>query len=110
MFYGKGAGRYPTASAVVSDVVEIAKAPCANMPSWTLATDDDIASLDDYSCHSCFVFEDGAADTLADAFGAERVVKMNGKIAFIGAEMTERECEAKLAECGAKLVSRTRVI
>lgn len=111
MFYGKGAGRYPTASAVVSDVVEIAKAPCANMPSWTLATEDDIASLDDYSCRSCFIFEDGVdADALADAFGAERVVKMNGKVAFIGTEMTERECEAKIASCGAKLVSRTRVI
>ncbi len=111
MFYGKGAGRYPTASAVVSDIVEIAKAPCANMPSWTLATNDEIADFGDYSCRSCFIFEDGSdADALADAFSAERVVKMNGKIAFIGTEMSERECGKKLAVCNAKLVSRTRII
>ena len=111
MFYGKGAGRYPTASAVVSDVVEIAKAPCANMPSWTLATEDDIASLDDYSCRSCFVFEANEADALITTFGgAEQVIMTDGKVAFIGTEMTERECEAKLASLDAKLVSRTRVI
>ncbi|MDD3192246.1 MAG: homoserine dehydrogenase [Oscillospiraceae bacterium] len=46
MFYGKGAGKLPTASAVVADVVHIAKSP---------------------STSQSLIWEDSAADTVADA-------------------------------------------
>lgn len=34
MFYGRGAGRLPTASAVVADVVDIVRNGCKNAPFW----------------------------------------------------------------------------
>ncbi|MDR0931130.1 MAG: homoserine dehydrogenase [Clostridiales bacterium] len=34
MFYGRGAGRYPTASAVIADIVDVVKNGNRNAPSW----------------------------------------------------------------------------
>ena len=53
LFYGKGAGKLPTASAVVADVMDIIekmnyeKAPVI---SWSDAAGEDIASPEKYSC------------------------------------------------------------
>lgn len=52
MFYGRGAGRFPTASAIVSDIVAIARARSANHapPSWFPPEKNAYvpASMDDY--------------------------------------------------------------
>ncbi len=49
MFYGRGAGKLPTASAVVSDIIEIAtyiSHPVHNVPVWERLSDDEILSAD----------------------------------------------------------------
>ncbi len=49
MFYGRGAGKLPTASAVVSDIIEIAtflSHPTHNVPVWERLSDDEILPAD----------------------------------------------------------------
>lgn len=49
MFYGRGAGKLPTASAVVSDIIEIATFithPTHSIPVWERLTDDEILPSD----------------------------------------------------------------
>ena len=83
MFYGPGAGKLPTASAVVADIVDIiAKRDVTPTPvGWVNATDDDLADVADYSCPRLVI------------------VGENGeKSAYVTDEMTEteaREIKAK---------------
>ena len=62
MFYGPGAGKLPTASAVVADIVDvIAKRDVAPTPvGWVGASDDDLAPIDEYVCKR-LVIGDGEA-------------------------------------------------
>ena len=58
LFYGKGAGKLPTASAVVADIMDIVeKMHNAQAPviEWTNANDDDIANINDYLCKRCII-------------------------------------------------------
>lgn len=58
LFYGKGAGKLPTASAVVADIMDIAeKMNTTNSPiiSWSDANDEDIANSDAYKCKFCII-------------------------------------------------------
>lgn len=64
LFYGKGAGKLPTASAVVADIMDIVeKMSNEQVPviSWIDACDDDIADITDYPCARCIIV-DGRAD------------------------------------------------
>jgi homoserine dehydrogenase len=114
MFYGKGAGKLPTASAVVADIIDIAahnaKDACA--PVFTVATEADYADFAAYKCRSCFAFA-YSADTLsaiARVFGNVKSVTIADRVAFIGEEMTESEAEEKAAAVGVPLLSRIRVL
>ena len=60
LFYGKGAGKLPTASAVVADIMDIVeKMDNHSIPtiSWSNATDDDIANYNDYLCSRCLIVD-----------------------------------------------------
>ncbi len=115
MFYGRGAGRLPTASAVVADIIDIA----ANMGAaprklhWDVASTDDLADISGYSCRSCFIFEQSndAEAKIESAFGRpEIIVREGSRLAFISGEMTEKEAADKAARCGAPFVKRYRVM
>ncbi|MBO5715974.1 MAG: homoserine dehydrogenase [Clostridia bacterium] len=74
LFYGKGAGKLPTASAVVADIMDIAQKMSneqAPIIEWTNATDEDIADINDYLCKRCIIANGEAIITekinLADA-------------------------------------------
>ena len=58
LFYGKGAGKLPTASAVVADIMDIVeKMDNAQAPiiSWENASDEDIACNSEYVCSRCII-------------------------------------------------------
>lgn len=57
MFYGPGAGKLPTASAVCGDIIDIAshKEEDIAIPQWKVADSDDIADFGTYSCRRLFV-------------------------------------------------------
>ena len=58
LFYGKGAGKLPTASAVTADIIDIAEkmgtAACPTI-SWSNAEDDDISSEEEYKTQRCII-------------------------------------------------------
>ncbi len=115
MFYGRGAGKLPTASAVVSDIIDIAanlgKAP--RPVSWQVATAEDMADINSYSCINVFIFEDVRCglSKLEKVFGKiGHMVRIGGKIAFTAPAMTESEAAEKAAAAGVPFVKKYRVI
>ena len=58
LFYGKGAGKLPTASAVTADIIDIAEkmgtAACPTI-SWSNAEGDDISSEEEYKTQRCII-------------------------------------------------------
>ena len=95
MFYGRGAGKFPTASAVVSDVMECAKNIGRNIGcGWN----DEVMELSDpmEDSYQYFVrIDDSEAAVAVYTFKAADKVKFKGapagETAFVTPAMTERE-------------------
>ncbi len=105
MFYGPGAGKLPTASAVCADIVDIMshKESMLKLPEWESADDSDIADLGSYSCRRMFVFatpcEKCAEKCINDNLEGKLVSKIfkDGKLYAITEAMSEAEA-CKLIE------------
>ena len=114
VFYGKGAGKLPTASAVVADVVDCCKHLKARR--FLFWADGDGSNIIDYrdSVSAMFVrvTGDGAEAKAEKVFGNIDVRKDGDMTAFITGEMTLREFEDKcktLENDGVKVLSQIRV-
>lgn len=114
VFYGKGAGKLPTASAVVADVVDCCKHLKARR--FLFWADGDGSNIIDYrdSVSAMFVrvTGDGAEAKAEKVFGNIDVRKDGDMTAFITGEMTLREFEdkcKKLETEGVKVLSQIRV-
>ena len=102
MFYGRGAGKFPTASAVVSDVMECARNIGSNVECrW----DDEVLKLSDpmkesfrYFIRVDSVEEKKAADLFGRFTVVEAKVPVEGELAFVTRMMTEREASQKCGE------------
>ena len=112
MFYGRGAGKLPTASAVVADIIDIAKSPSNDpcFPALTNAQASDIADIGSYKCKNMLVFDAKADDGILDAFNASEAVMKNGKVAFITEELSESELTEILSTLKDAPTSRIRLI
>lgn len=114
MFYGSGAGKLPTASAVVSDIVEAAKNPATSMMGMWTADKAELLPVKDVE-KRFFVRIQGNADEkkeqLEKKFGEISVIKvggLDGEFGFVTGVMTEE----KFAECAAEfpeILHRIRV-
>ena len=114
VFYGKGAGKLPTASAVVADVVDCCKHLKARR--FLFWADGDGSNIIDYrdSVSAMFVrvTGDGAEAKAEKVFGDIDVRKDGDMTAFITGEMTLRDFEDKcktLENDGVKVLSQIRV-
>ena len=101
MFYGSGAGKLPTASAVVADVVEMAKNLGKNIPvEWSSKK----LELVDYkkSSSQFFVRTEGTDQAAVEkVFGTVSYVEaegVTGELGFVTGTMTEAEFEKKMEE------------
>ena len=94
MFYGKGAGKLPTASAVVADVIDIVSHKGLGAPFWSAGgelTDKNPDSVKFY----VRVIADGAENVANKIFGEVEVLGNSGnEFAFI----TPEGCECALKE------------
>ena len=114
MFYGAGAGKLPTASAVVADVIEAAKNLNTNVKiMWS----DKKLSLDDIknAKRKFFVRIEGNKDEklaeVKEAFGEVKVVtleEMTNEFAVITEELTEVAFEEAMAKISG-VITRIRV-
>ena len=99
MFYGSGAGKLPTASAVVADMVDIAKHLNRNIfVEWSSKK----MELTDYKSleNRFFVRTTSDMPAVEAAFGSVEAVKaegVTGEIGFVTERMTEAEYEKKAA-------------
>ena len=114
MFYGKGAGKLPTASAVVADIIDIVAHASGDEKNarFTPATEDDYADFTSYACRSCFSFVStpDAKERIAHVFGDARTVSVADRIAVIGECMTEQEAMKAADATGLTLASRIRLL
>lgn len=85
MFYGSGAGKLPTASAVVADVIEAVKNPGRNIPMGWSSEKQEIAPMNS-SEHRYFVRIAGTSEerkaAVKEAFGEAEVLQLEGMHEF----------------------------
>ena len=114
MFYGPGAGKLPTASAVVADIIDImAHTPAGiKAPVWADAEADDIADFEQYSCANLFVFDAPLSklDTVKMLIDPVQVYEKGGRTALISRAMTEKEASEIVASANLPLATRIRVL
>ncbi len=107
MFYGSGAGKLPTASAVVADVIDIVR---HKHVSITMKWDPEKVELDDYRRLTNRYFIRSTADParIEDAFGEVSYVTaegVSGETAFLTAEMDGYAYEIAAGKLGSVLQS-----
>ncbi|MBQ7335356.1 MAG: homoserine dehydrogenase [Clostridia bacterium] len=105
LFYGAGAGKLPTASAVVADILDVLshRASERRLPAWRVATAEDMASSEDYVCRRCYLIEgcQRCAAKAKAALGTEDCVFLEGgTFALISRPMSEKDANAALASTG----------
>ena len=85
MFYGPGAGKLPTASAVVADIVDIiAKRNTEiNALGWVNADVNDVADFAEFSCRRMVI----------TTVSTDACVEADGVYAYISDAMTEKQAD-----------------
>jgi homoserine dehydrogenase len=115
MFYGPGAGKLPTASAVAGDLIDVMGHTPAGIhtPVWVDATPDEIADPADYACRHLVVLDVQESDAghLKTVFGGLNAVRCTeGRFSFITEEMSESAVKDCIEAAGYPLISRIRVL
>ena len=116
MFYGRGAGKLPTASAVVADLIDVWQTDPASVREvvWTPATPETVADFGDYVSRSVVIFR-GTAEN-APALSAHynrsevKVFPELGLLAVMSEALSEKEADALSASAPLPLVKRLRVL
>ena len=100
MFYGSGAGMLPTASAVVADIVEMAKNLDKHIPIEWKKEKLELVDYKDFE-HRFFVRTSAATTEISEIFGMVDYVSAEGaegEIGFLTSQMSEAEFETKKAK------------
>ena len=109
MFYGPGAGKLPTASAVVADIIDIIATRDNDVRPivWDQAEACDLAEFGEYACRRTFITKGALPCDLP----AGRTVENDGLTAFITDEDISENAAAEMAKAfGDGLVSVYRVL
>lgn len=111
MFYGRGAGKLPTASAVVSDVMECARNLHRNLPIYWSEEKMAMKDIDDTSKRFFVRVTEEALEQAKAVFAPTDILRaggLSGEAAFVTAVMTEKEFKEKAAQVNG-ILSRIRV-
>ncbi len=117
VFYGKGAGKLPTASAVVADVVDVVKATGTSKSlGWEDSEQDFIEDTNNIVCEN-YIRVSGTDKSLVEyLFGEVTYLSRKGapadELAFTTSAISEKECEEKLSELQKKatVLGRIRIL
>ncbi len=116
MFYGRGAGKLPTASAIVADIIDAVKMKGTSI-SQTWEDSKDNSFIADYKDDvvSFYVRTSGVSnETVSKVFGTVEYLSREGQpaaeSAFITPAMKERDFDAKLKELGGEILGTVRVL
>ncbi|MBE6879252.1 MAG: homoserine dehydrogenase [Ruminococcaceae bacterium] len=117
VFYGKGAGKLPTASAVVADVVDVVKATGTSKSlRWEDSEQDFIEDTNNIVCEN-YIRVSGTDKSLIEyLFGEVTYLSRKGapadELAFTTSAISEKECEEKIGELQKKatVLGRIRIL
>ena len=112
MFYGSGAGKLPTASAVVGDIVDAAKHLHVNIVTNWNSTPAVLKPLDEVTGKFFVRIKKEAAEKVKKVFGDVEIISLGQlpqECAFITDEMTQGEFEEKLTQIGDQVLAKIRV-
>ena len=101
MFYGQGAGSLPTASAVVSDVVELAKNKGNVLPFGWTADKLTLSDINEYETAFYVRVNSGDAAAFRNAFENVKMIEvpeLPGEVAFITEKMSRSVLTARLRD------------
>ena len=100
MFYGSGAGKLPTASAVVADIVEMAKHMDKHIPIEWRREKLELIDYKDFD-NRFFVRANESEEAVKKVFGEVEFVKaedVTGEVGFVTSVMPESEFETRAAK------------
>lgn len=102
VFYGRGAGKYPTASAVVADVVDCAKHLARKkIFGWGPGSEDYVVDYKELLPSRFYVRVNASAAQVKSEFGNVQFLcrenQPDGEAAFVAPKMTENTLDVKLA-------------
>ena len=123
MFYGAGAGKMPTASAVVADIIDVAKADKTSI-SLMWETSEDYSFIQSYKLAETAMYIRLRSDDLLhikekvnQLFGEVKILYKkkvsDNELAFITPVMVEKQidhCINELELCGANVIGKIRVL
>lgn len=109
MFYGKGAGKLPTASAVVADVVDAVKHLGVNI--MTIWTQESLVLSSINGAKYRYFVRVKENTNIAGLFGNVQILeaKARGEVAFITKKMTERDYKENAKKAKEDIISMIRV-
>ena len=108
MFYGPGAGKLPTASAVVADIIDIIanREAETKVISFAAAEKNDLGSFDEFACERVII----AKEALTLPCDVKKSAEVDGAFVYVVAPITESDTDKIKAAQGDKLISVFRVI
>lgn len=112
MYYGKGAGKLPTASAVVADVVDCAKSLGTSLPCFWEKEEVKLADVAEVEWKYFLRVSEDAKEAVEAAFpGGEMitVAERTEDFGYITTVMKEKDFAAKCAGLGDKVLSKIRL-
>lgn len=116
MFYGRGAGKFPTASAIVADLIDAAKMKGTSISQvWEDSKDNSFIADYKEDVLPFYVRVQGVSKEKAkEVFGeVEFLTRENcpaDEIAFITPEIKEKDFDEKLVQLGGKVLGTIRVL
>ncbi|MBQ7153595.1 MAG: homoserine dehydrogenase [Clostridia bacterium] len=110
MYYGRGAGKLPTASAVCADILSVIRnSGSSPMPDWADASEDELMPLEDYACRNCFIFS--GKDFRAEKYFEPQKLSCDGELtAAVSPRMTEKDAMRIEQEADPLFVKRFRIL
>lgn len=114
IFYGKGAGKFPTASAIIGDVIDcVGSNDRIATLHWENSNKDNVADVKSEPV-VMYVRCSGNAEKAKEEFGGVKFLSRQrqpkDEIAFILPSLPEREIDCRLEKAGLKALSKIRVL
>ena len=113
LFFGRGAGAAPTASAMVGDVMHIAMGGHRIHHAWAPATASDVTDFAHFVCRRYVALDNINHNAATVIFGDAEFLPVDTGLALLTPELSESELANKLARAeaaGATLLSHIRIL
>jgi len=112
MYYGRGAGKLPTASAVVSDVIDCARHQGKTVMCFWDKEEVKLADVSEVERSFYIRVNTEAKDEALKEFPGSEAIVVEGRMedaAFITPVMTQKDFDAKCGKLGSAVLSKIRM-